>query len=410
MISGTNNLFSPRLTPLLLMFAVMTFEMSTDLYLSSLPEIGNFFRVSEGSVKITLSAYLLGFALLGLFSGPLSDSIGRRPVTLASLALFTGGSLCCWVAPTIKTLIVARFMQGVGAGMAMVVITAIIKDIYDEKECSRILSSMGIVITLSPIIAPIAGGKIANAWGWKSCFFIIALIAVLITIMMSLSLEESLMARDRLDRKSSFSARKLYEIYSRLLRRPEVATFSLISAITLGGLWAWIVEAPFYIINVAGVKSSDYGYYAAIGPAAYIIGMFLNRQMVLYYPVERALAGGLILMICGASVSLLSTIAFPYSLSILYAGVCIYAAGLAPVFANAVTKAILVIPSQRGAASALLTTLEMGFSAICAFLASWLSNGTLVPCTVMMLASAIICVCLFITVSKRNIVPVLVKE
>jgi DHA1 family bicyclomycin/chloramphenicol resistance-like MFS transporter len=391
-----------RPTPVLLMFAVLAFEMSTDIYLPSLPEIAQYFNVPDAAVQTTLSGYLLGFALLGLVAGPLSDSIGRRPVILGSMAVFAAGSIGCWFAPTMIGLIVARFAQGVGAGMAMVVSTAILKDIYDEKNFSRILSTMGMVIALSPMVAPIFGGKIADVWGWKSCFFIIALVASMIWISIVICLKESLNPELRATHRSRFSGRLLLETYGQLLQRREILTFALISAITYGGLWAWIVEAPFYMINVLEIKSVDYGYYAAVGPGAYILGTVLNRRCVAFYGVERMLACGLWLMIIGAGLTLFATVYWPRSLVALYISFSIYGIGLAPVFANAVTKAVSVIPSQRGGASALLNTLEMGISAFCAFLVSFLSNGTLVPCATMMLISGILCAGMFATTSGKN--------
>lgn len=395
-----NNLSLHRLTPMLLMFAVLAFEMSTDLYLPSLPEMGHFFSVSDAAVQTTLSGYLLGFALLGLIAGPLSDSIGRRPVILGSMAVFAISSICCWFAPTMTTLIVARFAQGIGAGMAMVVQTAILKDIYDEKNFSRIHSTMGIAIALSPMIAPIIGGKLADLWGWKSCFFVIALVASTIWIAIAICLRESLSPEQRTPQKTGFSGHLLLETYGQLLRRREIITFALISAFTLGGLWAWIVEAPFYLINELDIKSVDYGYYAAVGPCAYVLGTVLNRRCVVFYGVERMLSFGLCLMLLGACLALLSSIYYPYSLVALYASFSIYAVGLAPVFANAVTKAVAVIPSQRGGASALVTTLEMGISSLCALTVSFVSNGTLVPCTIIMLGSGIICALMFLSTSK----------
>lgn len=395
-----NHISLHRLTPILMMFAVLAFEMSTDLYLPSLPDMGLYFAVTDAAVQTTLSGYLLGFASLGLIAGPLSDSVGRRPVMLGCLAIFALGSISCWLAPTMLSLIAARFIQGVGAGMSMVVSTAILKDIYDEKNFSRIHSTMGIVITLSPMVAPIVGGKIAFMWGWKSCFFIIALVASSIWLAIVVCLRESLSPEHRAAHRSRFSGRVLLETYGCLLKRRETITFALISAITYGGLWAWIVEAPFYFINELGIKSVDYGYYAAVGPGAYILGTILNRRCVIYYGVERMLAVGLWLMILGAAFTLMAAIYYPVSLVVLFVPFAFYGVGLAPVFANAVTKAVSVIPSQRGGASALLTTFEMGISSLSAFTVSLLSNGTLVPCTFMMLASGIICAIMFMSTSR----------
>lgn len=377
------------------MFAILSFEMSTDIYLPSLPEMGRFFMAPDGIVQMTLSGYLLGFSLLGLIAGPLSDSIGRRPVILGSMATFAIASIWCWGASTMTGLIIARFTQGIGAGMAMVVSTAILKDIYNEKNFSRILSTMGMVIALSPMVAPILGGKIADIWSWKSCFFLIALIASAIWVSMAICLEESLSFEHRKSQKPFSSGLLLLETYGQLLKQRKVIMFSLISAITYGGLWAWIVEAPFYFINELGIKSANYGYYAAIGPGAYVLGTIFNRRCVAFYGVERMLACGLWLMATGAILTLLVTLYWPLSLVGLYVSFSLYAIGLAPVFANAATKAVSVIPSLRGGASALLNTFEMGISSLCTFIVSLFSNETLVPCAVMMLSCSLLCAALF---------------
>jgi DHA1 family bicyclomycin/chloramphenicol resistance-like MFS transporter len=316
------------------------------------------------------------------------------------MAIFAGGSLSCWLAPTMNGLIAARFFQGIGAGMAMVVITTIIKDLFDEKNCSRILSTIGMVIALSPMVAPIVGGKMADLWGWKSCFFVIALIAVTLWGTTIASLRESL----NKEHQTRFSFRLLIQTYGQLFKCWKILGFSLISALTFGGLWAWIVEAPFYMINHLGVKSVDYGYYAAIGPGAYVFGTLLNRRYVLVYGVMRLLIWGLGIMIIGAAAALWAAFLSSDSLAALYLAFSIYAIGLAPVFANSTTKAIAVAPSQRGAASALLTALEMGISSLCVLIAGFFSNGTMVPCVALMLGGSVLCAAMVfgITGISRN--------
>jgi DHA1 family bicyclomycin/chloramphenicol resistance-like MFS transporter len=385
-----------------MMMALLMFEMSTDIYLSSLPDMGRFFQAPDAVVQMTISGYLLGFALMGLISGPLSDSRGRRPIILGTLGIFAGGSIWCWLAPTMAALIVARLTQGIGAGMSMVIIIAIIRDLFDDKNCSRILSTMGMVIALSPTIAPIVGGIMADIWGWKSCFLTIAVIAGILWVMVIFSLRESL----PLHYRCRFSGRLLFQTYRHLFGRREIITFSLISAITYGGLWAWIVEAPFYMMNNLGIQSIDYGYYAAMGPAAYIVGTFLNRRCVVYYGVERLLLWGLGVMTLGAGLTLGAAIFYPLSIPALYIPFCLYASGLAPVFANAVTKAVAVEPSQRGAASALLSALEMGISAACALSVGFFSKGTLVPCTTLMVTSGVVCTILFFGNEKQTLLKI----
>ena len=103
------------LVSILLTAMVALGPISTDLYLPSLPAIGAAFAVGNGEVQLTLSVFLAGFAVSQLVYGPLSDRFGRRPVILGGLTLYLLASIACALAPDIELLILARFLQAVGA-------------------------------------------------------------------------------------------------------------------------------------------------------------------------------------------------------------------------------------------------------------------------------------------------------
>jgi MFS transporter, DHA1 family, multidrug resistance protein len=377
--------------PFLLICAVLTFEIATDLYVPSLPEMTLHYGVDESITQLTLSAYLLGFSLLGLVSGPLSDSVGRRSVFLLGLLIFASGSASCCFVDSIYGLISARFVQGLGAGISYVVATAIIKDQYPEHVCSRIFSLMGMAVTLSPTIAPIIGGIIANIWGWHITFQVILFCSIATMAFLLLMLPESLPVQSR----APFSMNQILSTYADLARRKEIIGFCLISGITFAGLWAWIAEAPFYFINQLGVKSVEYGYYAAIGPAAYIVGSTINQRFVVYFGVESLLRWGLLVNIIGSLLLLLVAEFYDHSIPAICLALSIYAIGIACVFPNSSTRAVDVPVNQCGSASAILSTVEMSFAASSALLVGYLSNQTLTPPAFIILVCALVCAVLY---------------
>lgn len=388
-----------RITSAVIILAVFVIEMSTDIYVPCLSEMTRFFKVDESVTLMTLSAYLFGFSLLGCLSGPLSDSYGRRLIMRSGVIIFLLGSIGCWWADSIHALIISRFFQGVGAGIIVVVTTTIVKDLFDDKNCSRILSFMGMLIALSPMIAPIFGGEIAEIWGWHANFTIIALSAIIIVLVSWIFLPESLALKHRI----SFTPKKVLHTYIDLILRPEVIGFAFISAIAYSGLWAWIAEAPFYFVDQLGIKSNHYGYYAAIGPLAYIFGNILNQRLIDRFGVNGMLRLGLWALMLGCLVLLVVvSTAASYSLIAIFVAFSLYGIGLAPVFANAMTKAVNVAPHQRGAASALLNTLEMAISGFTTLLVGQTSNDTLIPPVAIMTVGAVICCSLYFWLNKRK--------
>jgi DHA1 family bicyclomycin/chloramphenicol resistance-like MFS transporter len=377
--------------PFLLVCAVITFESATDLFIPSLPEITLYYGVDESIGQMTLSAYLLGFSLLGVLSGPLSDSYGRRSVFLLGILVFTMGSMSCAFSVSMLALITSRFIQGLGAGISYVIAAAIIKDSYPEHTCSKIFSLMAIAVTLSPTIAPIIGGIIAHSWGWPSIFQIILFVSIATLILLLIALPESLPEKSR----APFSLKNLMVTYGELLANKRILGYSLISGITFGGLWAWIAEAPFYFINQLNMSSLDYSYYAAIGPAAYILGSTINQKFVNHFGVDGLFRWGLTANALGSFLLLVVTYQWSTSVIAIYTTLSIYAIGIAVVFPNSCTRAVDVPAHQRGAASALLSTIEMACAATSALLIGYISNQTLVPPTIVILSCALACTLIY---------------
>src|SRR5882757_3834526 len=150
--------------------------LTTDMYLPSLPDIARQLTASIAQVQLTISAYLIGFAVGQIFYGPISDRHGRKPVLLAALALYCAATLVCAVSTSIEMLIVARALQALGGSGAIVLTRAVVRDLYSGARAGRELSVIGSVMALAPVLAPIIGGLLQTRFGWRWIF--IALVAV----------------------------------------------------------------------------------------------------------------------------------------------------------------------------------------------------------------------------------------
>ena len=161
----------------------MLMPLSIDMYLPALPVISAQFGVPAGSTQMTLSTYILGFALGQLIYGPMADSFGRKPVVLGGTLVFAAAAVACALANTIDQLIVMRFFHGLAAAAASVVINALMRDIYPKEEFSRMMSFVMLVTTIAPLMAPIVGGWVLVWLSWHYIFWILALAAILASAM-----------------------------------------------------------------------------------------------------------------------------------------------------------------------------------------------------------------------------------
>ena len=158
----------------LLMSATVSSQMALTLFLPALPTIARSFEVAYGTAQLTLSVYLFAFAFAQLAVGPLSDSLGRRPVLLASLVVFTVGSVCCALSPTIEMLVASRLFQACGACGGVVLGRAIVRDSRTGPEAPRAMGYMASAMALAPALAPLLGGQLLVFFGWRSGFWFTA--------------------------------------------------------------------------------------------------------------------------------------------------------------------------------------------------------------------------------------------
>ena len=161
---------------ILLAILGMLGPFSIDTYIPAFDAIAQATAASPTQMQQTLSAYLFGFAFMNLFHGALSDSLGRRPVVLGGLVVFTLASIGCALAPNVEQLIVCRALQGFSTGAGIVVSRAVVRDIFRPAEAQRVMSQITIFFGVAPAVAPMIGGALSHAWGWHAVFWFLAAI------------------------------------------------------------------------------------------------------------------------------------------------------------------------------------------------------------------------------------------
>ena len=254
----------------------MLMPLSIDMYLPALPVISAQFGVPAGSAQMTLSTYILGFALGQLLYGPMADSPGRKPVILGGTLVFAGAAVACALAQTIDHLIFMRFLHGLAAAAASVVINALMRDIYPKEEFSRMMSFVMLVTTIAPLVAPMAGGAVLVWFSWHAIFWIPALAALLASAMIFFFIDETLPAEHR----QKFHIRTTIGNFASLFRHKRVLSYMLASGFSFAGMFSFLSAGPFVYIELNHVSPQHFGYYFALNIVFLFVLTIINSRFV----------------------------------------------------------------------------------------------------------------------------------
>jgi DHA1 family bicyclomycin/chloramphenicol resistance-like MFS transporter len=335
--------------------------LTTDMYLPSLPDIARTLMAPTAQVQLTISAYLFGFAVGQIFYGPLSDRHGRKPVLLAALGLYVAASIACALSTSIDMLIAARAIQAIGGSGGIVLARAIVRDLYSGKRAGRELSLIGSVMALAPVLAPVVGGALQTAFGWRSIFMTLVAASICGAVVVWKQLPETL-AQRAAEPVSPSSMLKSYRVVA---RNAAYLSYVGMASASYAGLFAWISGASFVLQNLYGLTPFSFGLAFAIGSVGYMTGTALAARLVVRFGLDFTIgfgsaacaAGGLAMM---ASVALGLTSAISLVLP-----VALYLAGLGMVLPQSLAGALTPFPERAGTASSLLGFMQQSTAGLC---------------------------------------------
>ena len=345
----------------------MLMPLSIDMYLPALPVISAQFGVPAGSAQMTLSTYILGFALGQLFYGPMADSFGRKPVILGGTLIFAGAAVACAQAQTIDQLIVMRFFHGLAAAAASVVINALMRDIYPKEEFSRMMSFVMLVTTIAPLVAPMAGGAVLVWFSWHVIFWILALAALLASAMIFFFIDETLPA----ERRQKFHIRTTMGNFASLFRHKRVLSYMLASGFSFAGMFSFLSAGPFVYIELNHVSPQHFGYYFALNIVFLFIMTIINSRFVRRVGALNMFRAGLWIQFVMAIWLVLSAFTG--------VGVAAFVGCVSMVSSNAMAVILDEFPHMAGTASSLAGTFRFGIGAIVGALLSMATFNTAWP-------------------------------
>ena len=352
----------------------MLMPLSIDMYLPALPVISAQFGVPAGSAQMTLSTYILGFALGQLFYGPMADSLGRKPVILGGTLIFAAVAVACALAQSIDQLIVMRFFHGLAAAAASVVINALMRDIYPKEEFSRMMSFVMLVTTIAPLVAPMAGGAVLVWFSWHAIFWILALAALLASAMIFFFIDETL----AVERRQKFHIRTTMGNFASLFRHKRVLSYMLASGFSFAGMFSFLSAGPFVYIELNHVSPQHFGYYFALNIVFLFIMTIINSRFVRRIGALNMFRAGLWIQFVIA-IWLVVSAFLGVGFWALVVGVAVFVGCVSMISSNAMAVILDEFPHMAGTASSLAGTFRFGIGAVVGALLSMATFNTAWP-------------------------------
>jgi DHA1 family bicyclomycin/chloramphenicol resistance-like MFS transporter len=374
----------PRALIVLLAALSMLGALSIDSYLPALPSIGHEFTISPAAAQQTLSIFLFGYAFMTLFYGTLSDSFGRRPVILVALTVYLVASVGCAFATSFIWLMLFRLLQGLCAGAGNVVGRAMVGDLFHGAEAQRVMSFIQMVFGIAPAFAPIMGGWLEDAFGWRYIFHFIVLFSLVLLAISLRLLPESLDVAKR----HPFHAKVILGNYWKVGSHMRFLLMCLGNALTFTGTSIYIGAAPVFIYSILHLSPRDFGWLFIPLITGMTLGSMLSARLSHRFSPNAIIRLGFAVMFISAVANVVYNAVFAASLPWAVIAPFFYCLGMALAGPAMMMLILNMFPKTRGLASSLMSFVFMTMFAIssgliCPYIfdsALHLAEGILVGC------------------------------
>jgi DHA1 family bicyclomycin/chloramphenicol resistance-like MFS transporter len=282
--------WTARRGPLLTVAVIVGISpFATDLYIPGLPAIATDLDASTASVQLTLTAFLVAFAVGQLVIGPISDGVGRRRILLAGTALFTLASIVCAISPDVTTLILARVVQGLGGAAAAVAARAMVGDAATGTLRSRLFATLAVVNSVGPVVAPLVGGLVLTFSSWRAAFVVLAALGLALTVAAWRLLPETLVRTGA----GGTSARAVLGRMAELLRIPRFRWYLVTGCTATIGFFSYIATSSFVFQEQYGFGKGLYTLVFASNASCMIASTLVFRRLIGRFDEDRLFTIGL---------------------------------------------------------------------------------------------------------------------
>ncbi|RDD71322.1 multidrug effflux MFS transporter [Paracoccus versutus] len=326
-----------------------------DMYLPALPQVASDLGTTEAGAALTLTSYFIVFGFAQMIYGPMADAVGRKKPLVIGVAIFLAATVAASLAPTIGWLIAARALQGLGAATLMAVPRAVIRDMATGPAAARMMAAIMIVISVSPMLAPLTGSAVMAWGGWREIFAVLAAAALLSLGLILFVLPETLPAeRRRPVRLAAMTAGA-----RRLLSDRRFLGLTMIGGFGMASFFVFLASASFVYTRQYGLSPTGFSLAFAVNAVGFFTASQFAGRLAERFGMERVISLA-ITGFAGLSLALsLVVLAGFDALAVVIAGLFVANACLGLVMPTAMVMSLDPHPDIAGLASSLGGTLQM---------------------------------------------------
>ncbi|MEL6809127.1 MAG: multidrug effflux MFS transporter [Pseudomonadota bacterium] len=373
--------------PLVLLTAMSV--LTLNMFLPALPAMRADFEVSEAVMGRAISFYMLAAAVLQLVMGPLSDRVGRRPVILGLLALYVVASVLCLLAQSVTLFLIARTAQAVAVG-GSILGSAVVRDLHEGREAAAKLSLIASAMAVAPMLAPMMGGLLETAFGWRSVFVAYALLGAGLFLWCLRDLGET--HSGRVGKRLPLGA---------LLRSRVFWAYVSVQAFGVGTFFVFLTGAPFVAADVFGLGPALIGVALGSTTAGFMVGAGVSARLVRRLGPSRLILAGRLFPLVGLGAALAYYVAGGGQVLPLFIGTVTVGIGNGLSLANANAGALSVRPDLAGSASGLNGAFVLGLGAALSWATTAVISASATPQALLLVMLAVVCVALVAALAAR---------
>jgi DHA1 family bicyclomycin/chloramphenicol resistance-like MFS transporter len=352
----------------------MISPFSIDTFFPSFHAIAAAFSLSTWAVQQTLTIYMLPLSIMSLVQGPLSDAVGRRPVILAGLCVYTLASVGCALAPNFPTLLLFRALQGISAGVGMIVGRAVIRDLFEGPQAQRLLSLVTMLFAFAPAVAPVIGGWIHVTLGWHGVFGFMSVFGAALAIATYTYLPET----HPQDKRAHLHAGGLARTAWSIVQHREFLLLAMAMGANFAALMSFVGAAPAVILDHWHLTETQFAYLFIPVIGGLISAAFLSGRMAGRFTYAQQSHLGFMLALAGSAfMTLLCAVVEAPPILIQQLIIAFIAFGVQLAGPTLSLRMLDLFPRSRGSAASVQSCVSIAISALVFGLISPLLSGSM---------------------------------
>jgi len=388
---------SSQVVKLTFLIAILTAvgQMTQTMYVPSMGHMASEFLVTPAALQAVMACYLIPYGLSQFVYGPLSDRLGRKPIIIFGLFIYIAGTILALFADQYEWFLAGSFIQGLGIGCGGAMSRTLTRDVFSGAELHKVNSLISMCVIFSPLLAPVLGGYLTEAFGWRSSYMFLALFAIAVVITMMTSFKETLPKESRRNERVSDS-------YRFVLSGRKFQGYLICLVATFAGVAIFEAAAGVLLGGVLQLPATTVSLLFVLPIPGYLIGAALSSLIAAKRNEKSALFVGLVAIMLGSLIVLIPGLFGHTTALTLIGGATIYFLGSGILFPAATTGALAPLPYHAGTGGAVLGGMQNLGAGLATLVASIIPTTDQMPLGALMLLMSVLALIGLIRVYRKQ--------